>query len=139
MSEFLNSIKSEPWRFGEVALAGEELSFYVGAGPWDIVLGGESKVLFLLSYHYALLHLAVDLPDVACSPGLAILDNPLQHGLRDPVVAECLDMLAAAAKKHEGQVITTLAHRLPMNQPVEVRPLTVQYSPDHQQEGPAAY
>ncbi len=130
MTEFLQSIGTEPWRFGDVALAGEELSFYVGGGPWDIVLGGESKVLFLMSYHYALLHLGSDLEGRAFPPGLAILDNPVQHGLTDSVVAECLDLLAQAADRQGGQVIATLARRLPMTQPAVVHPLTVQYSPD---------
>jgi hypothetical protein len=129
MTEFLNGIESEPWRFGEVALAGEELSFYVGGGPWEVVLGGESKVLFLMSYHYALMHLATDLPGISCAPGLAVLDNPHQQGLSAAVVAECLDMLAAAAEEQGGQVIATLARPVPMTRRASVHPLTVQYSP----------
>jgi hypothetical protein len=126
MTEFLNGLSAEPWTFGRVTLAEEELSFYVGGGPWDMVLGGESKVLFLLAYQYALLHLTTDLPAASHAPGLAVLDNPLQQGIKDTVMAEALDLLFTASDAG-GQVLVTVPHRLPLRTRPTLHQLRVQY------------
>lgn len=127
MTEFLEKLTTEPWQFGRVTIAEEELSFYVGGGPWDIVLGGESRVLFLLSYQYALLHLSGDLPSASHAPGLAILDNPLQQGIADRVIAEAIDKLFNAAASGAGQVVATLPHGLGLTSRPAVHRLSVQY------------
>lgn len=127
MTEFLEHLTSEPWQFGRVTIAEEELSFYVGGGPWDIVLGGESRVLFLLSYQYALLHLPGDLPSASHAPGLAILDNPLQQGIAEGVIAEAMDQLFNAAASGAGQVLATLPHGLALNSQPAIHRLSVQY------------
>ncbi|MGH2973482.1 MAG: hypothetical protein ACRDLL_01240 [Solirubrobacterales bacterium] len=127
MTEFLERLTVEPWQFGRITIAEEELSFYVGGGPWDIVLGGESRVLFLLSYQYALLHLAKDLPSASHAPGLAVLDNPLQQGIAGRVIAEAMDQLLVAAANGAGQVVATLPHALPLRSQPVIHRLSVQY------------
>lgn len=127
MSEFLMSLESERWQLGRVAIAEEELAFYVGGGPWEVELGAESKILFLLSYHYALLHLTTDLGDVAYPPGLAVLDNPLQQGIGDAAMAEALDRLFGAAIEVGAQVIATLPHAVALRTPSSTYQLTTQY------------
>jgi hypothetical protein len=127
MNEFLYTLGVEPWHFGRVSIEAEDLSFFVGGEMWDVTLGGESKVVFLLAYHYALLHLDEDLPDISRSPGLAILDNPLQHGLSSDVVGECLDKLVESAGRLHAQVVVTLPRRVPLSAPVNTHTFTIQY------------
>lgn len=134
MTEFLNRLTIEPWQFGRVTLAEDDLTFYVEGKPWDMALGGESKVFFLLAYQYGLLHLTTDLPSESHAPGLAVLDNPIQQGIKDNVMAEALDQLIAACGTGAGQLLVTLPHRLPLHTRPALHRLTVQYGGAAQSE-----
>lgn len=128
MNRFFASVRSEPWRFGNVTVTEEELRFYVGTRRWETALGAEAKVLFFLAYHGALMQFPSR--NAARSPKLAILDNPLQHGISEAVVAEALDLLADLAREQESQLIVTLPRDLPLTRDYSRIELTQQYASD---------
>lgn len=112
MTEYLGRLREDPWRFGEIFLRPEDMAFFVGDKPWRERLGGESKVVFLLAYHYAILRLSGRADSGVRPPGVAIFDNPIQQGVPDGVVAEALEVLEATAVAMDACLITTLARRL---------------------------
>jgi hypothetical protein len=116
MNGFLTDLGPEAWSFGRVTVVSEDFSFYVGTHPWEDVLGAESRVMFFLAYHYALLCVGrdVSIPRWGYSPGCALLDNPLQHGLRDVTVGRGLDQLVRATRGCDSQLIATLPRSVPM-------------------------
>lgn len=119
MNTFLLGLQREPWQFGTVHLRPTDMAFLVEGEPWEDRLGGETRVVFLLAYHFALLRLtAWDDPAVR-APGIAILDNPIQHGVPDLVVAEALDRLRQCARVTGTQLLTTIARSLPSSVPAE--------------------
>ncbi|MDQ3956239.1 MAG: hypothetical protein M3285_11900 [Actinomycetota bacterium] len=111
MTEYLLNLGSEPWRFGPVTVAAADFMFYLGPQRWDTALGAESRVLFFLAYTNGLLRVP-ELGPRARPPGLAILDNPLQQGISDAVVAEALSQLTATARRLDAQLIITLPRDL---------------------------
>jgi hypothetical protein len=129
MNDFLGA-RQFRWDFPRVWIDSDDLSFHIGASDWDTAIGGESRVLFFLAYHYALLYLPNDLTGEAYPPGLAILDNPLQQGVRDSDVAIALDLLIDAARTNGGQTVMTAAHQLPLRSEVTLLQLTQTYSAD---------
>ena len=112
MTEYLAGLREDPWQFGEIFLRPEDMAFFVGGAPWRERLGGESKVVFLLAYHFAILRLSGRPDSGVRPPGLAIFDNPIQQGVPDRVVAEALEGLEATAVAMDACLITTLARRL---------------------------
>jgi len=120
MNEFLSGLGPEVWNFGRITIAEEDFTFFVGTRPWDDVLGGESRVMLFLAYQYALLCIGRDGSPWGYSPGLAILDNPLQQGLRDAAVGRALDQIADATQRCDSQVIATLAHAVPITQRADI-------------------
>jgi hypothetical protein len=107
MNEFLEGNKPAEWREGGVAVAAETLSFYVSTRPWSDNLGAEARVLFFLSYCYALISLDETFGQGVCAPGVLLLDNPYQQGLRQSIVLESLNRLAWAANSRGAQIILT--------------------------------
>ncbi|WP_329251820.1 hypothetical protein OG417_07825 [Actinoallomurus sp. NBC_01490] len=117
MTTFLRSLKTDPWRFGDVTLIADDLTFYVGEGPWESELGGESKVLFLFAYQYAILAMTRELGEISRVPGFVLLDNPIQQGLRDDVVGEVMDKFGHAARDLGVQIVATVARDIPVTAP----------------------
>ncbi len=127
MNEFLSGLGPEVWNFGRITIAEEDFTFFVGTRPWDDVLGGESRVMLFLAYQFALLCIGRDGSPWGYSPGLAILDNPLQQGLRDATVGRALDQIADATQRCNSQVIATLAHAVPITRSGDVIQLRHRY------------
>lgn len=73
----LNKSDSSRWPHGQIRLNLTESSFkiLVDKKPWSNILGGTSKGIFLLGYHYALLKLSGQ--DRHCYPGLSLVDFPI--------------------------------------------------------------
>jgi len=107
MNEFVTSFQTRVWVEGSVTISADDLTFYVGTRPWHDSLGAEARVLFFMAYCYALLHLDRDLGGQACAPGVLLLDNPFQQGIRVNVVTEAINRLGDAANKHGVQIILT--------------------------------
>jgi hypothetical protein len=127
MNEFLSGLGPEVWNFGRITIAEEDFTFFVGTRPWDDVLGGESRVMLFLAYQYALLCIGRDGSPWGYSPGLAILDNPLQQGLRDATIGRALDQIADATQQCDSQVIATLAHAVPITRSADIVHLRRRY------------
>jgi DNA repair exonuclease SbcCD ATPase subunit len=128
MTDFLRKLRVERWGFGDVTLAEADMTFYVAARHWDVLLGAEARALFLIAYHAALLQL----PEGGEAgqphgPGLAILDNPMQQGVPAPVIREALEQLLAIARQQGGQVLLTLPQDLELSE-ISVLRMTKQYS-----------
>jgi len=135
MTEYLSGLQEDPWRFGEVLLRPDDMAFFVGGASWRERLGGESKVVFLLAYHYAILQLSARADSGVRPPGLAIFDNPIQQGVPDGVVAEALQRLEAASLAVDACLITTLARRLNTTTPgKKVHALGTQYGADDDED-----
>lgn len=107
MNEFIMNFESRSWVEGLVTISGDDLTFYVGTRPWKDSLGAEASVLFFLAYNYALLHLDSDLGRRAYAPGILLLDNPYQQGIRPEIVLEGVNRLALAANSNGVQVVLT--------------------------------
>ena len=107
MNEFFTSFESRLWVEGMVTVSAEDLNFYVGTRPWYDSLGAEAKVLFFLAYNYALLYLSADLGLAAYPPGVLMLDNPYQQGIRPEIVLEAVNRLGMAADQNGVQVVLT--------------------------------
>jgi hypothetical protein len=107
MNEFVKAFQTRAWVEGGIAISADDLTFYVGTRPWDDTLGAEARVLFFMAYCYALLHLDHDFGRRACPPGVLLLDNPYQQGVRIGVVAEAISRLGDAANRNGVQLILT--------------------------------
>jgi hypothetical protein len=125
MNEFLRALGND-WRLGEITLTEEDVEFYAGTGRWER-LGAEAKVLFMYAYHYALLCLPETIPEGARSPGIAVLDNPIQHGLADSTTQKALSLLVEAAIRNGAQVVATLAHPAAVPEGADVIVMTDEY------------
>lgn len=130
MTGFLRHLKSSTWTFGDITLAEEGLSFYVGREPWQYALGSEAKTLFFLAYHSGLMRLARDFPGEAHSPPFTLLDNPLQQGIDISDVARALDQLAMVAQEEGKQLVVTSSKDLPLSESHQVVHFTRQYAPE---------
>ncbi|WP_143022885.1 hypothetical protein [Lentzea jiangxiensis] len=127
MNEFLRNFQGRGWVGSSVTIS-QDLTFFVGTRPWNEQLGAEARVLFFLSYSYALLALESDIGQDSFAPSLVILDNPYQHDLAETVVRESLDLIGNLAYRTGGQLITT-----------QSRPAVDLRSPHHEIEMPDEY
>ena len=134
-AERMNEFLSEPeigWQQPRVWLNADDFTFNVGRSEWTAALGAESRVPFLLAYHYALLNLPEDLPRQSYPPGLAVLDNPLQQGIRESVVRAGVSRLAEAVHRTGGQLVVTMPRELDLAAPHHTIRMTETFSPEAQ-------
>jgi hypothetical protein len=128
MTRFLSQLKTDSWDYGPVTIASVDFSFYLGPLGWESVLGAESRVLFFLAYTDALLRVG-QLGSGTRPPGLAILDNPMQHGITDEVVTEALQQLAHTARELDGQLIVTLPRNLSFDREARIVSMDEEFAP----------
>jgi hypothetical protein len=111
---------------GLVDVDPQDLTFYVGRGRWDQTLGEERRVVFFLSYHYALftMNAARGTP----FPNLAMLDNPFQQDVPESHVLSALRILNSTVTALGQQVLIATRRELPGIEGHRIR-LTHQFNP----------
>lgn len=110
MNRFLSLLPGD--HFGTVTQRQDDLDFMVGVDRWNLALGNEWKILFLLAYHFAQFKMLSD--GLSPHPGFVILDNPFQHGIEESLVIRALQMFSELLQQNDSfQMIVTARKPLP--------------------------
>ncbi len=97
---------------GIVSIDPDTFTFYVGSEDWDVGLGNERRVLFLMAYQYGLLSLTGQ--EGWRYPGLLILDNPFQQDVEPALVESAISLVASLCEANPRlQVLIATRRDLP--------------------------